>query len=108
MSNWLGEYSNVYLTDKQASKLACYVGDIKTTKGLIEQLSENIASKKANAPPYDENFPDMHFVILKKYWDYRKLNPQKFKPQSQEKTTADIVEESRQRYLERLKENESD
>ena len=77
LSFWHGEYSNVHLTDKQYSKLIQHVGKKEMLDGLIEDLSANIASKKENAPPYDENYPDMHYAKLKAYWDYRRLKGNK-------------------------------
>jgi len=74
LRNWHGEYANVHLTPVQYANLVQYVGKKDIADGLIEDLSANIAQKKENAPPYDENFPDMHLVKLKAYWKYRKLN----------------------------------
>ena len=73
LSEWLGEYSNVHLTPHQYSEFTQYVGKRDVADSLIEELSANIAQKKENAPPYDENFPDMHLAKLKLYWKYRKL-----------------------------------
>ena len=84
LSLWHGEYSNVHLTDNQYSKLIQIIGKKEVLDGLIEDLSANIASKKENAPPYDEEFPDMHYAKLKAYWDYRRL-----KGNSPPKTIAD-------------------
>ena len=70
---WRGEYSNVHLKPIQYANLVQYVGKKDIADGLIEDLSANIAQKKENAPPYDENFPDMHLAKLKLYWKYRKL-----------------------------------
>lgn len=74
LKNWHGEYSNVYLTPIQYAKLVQYVGKKETVDELIEDLSSNIASKRENAPPYDEEFPDMHLAKLKAYWKHRRLN----------------------------------
>lgn len=73
LKDWHGEYQNVHLTPIQYASLVQYVGKKEVTDSLIEDLSANIASKKANAPPFDENFPDMHLVKLKAYWKYRKM-----------------------------------
>lgn len=70
---WRGEYSNVHLKPIQYANLVQYVGKKDVADSLIEELSANIAQKKENAPPYDENFPDMHLAKLKLYWKYRKL-----------------------------------
>lgn len=72
LKEWRGEYSNVHLTPIQYAKLVQYVGKKEVAEGIIEELSANIASKHAKAPPYDENFPNMHLVMLKKYWEYRR------------------------------------
>lgn len=74
---WYGEYSNVHLKPIQYASLVQYVGKKEIADGLIEDLSANIAQKKENAPPYDDNFPDMHLVKLKSYWKYRKLGGNK-------------------------------
>lgn len=74
LKNWHGEYSNVYLSPIQYAKLVQYVGKKEIVDELIEDLSSNIASKRENAPPYDEEFPDMHLAKLKAYWKHRRLN----------------------------------
>ena len=73
LKNWHGEYSNVYLSPIQYAKLVQYVGKKEVADELIEDLSSNIASKRENAPPYDEEFPDMHLAKLKAYWKHRRL-----------------------------------
>ena len=62
----------MHLTDKQYSKLTAIIGKKEVLDTLIGELSENIASKRDKAPRYDENFPDIHFITLKKYWEYRR------------------------------------
>lgn len=91
LSQWLGEYSNVHLTDRQYADLVQYIGAKKKADELIEELSSNIASKKENAPPYDENFPDMHLAKLKAYWKFQKLRGDK----AQNKTLIDKQNEYR-------------
>lgn len=103
---WFGEYANVHLKPIQYANLVQYVGKKEVADGLIEDLSANIAQKKENAPPYDDNFPDMHLVKLKTYWKYRKLNGNK--PPDKEDKAAKIkneLDELTKKY--RLKECES-
>lgn len=103
---WRGEYANVHLTQKQYAKLITEIGNESTTDTLINELSENIATKNPKSPPYDENFPDVHYAILRKYWTYRKTRGAKSPPEIRPvKTTAELVEESRKLWLERLKDD---
>lgn len=79
LKNWHGSLTNVHLTEKQYGDLLAIT---QSTQGLslaIEQLSENIAAKNDKAQPYDEGFPDMHFIAVKRYWTYIRKNPDKFK-----------------------------
>lgn len=79
LKNWHGSLANVHLTEKQHADLLAIT---QSTQGLslaIEQLSENIAAKNDKAQPYDEGFPDMHFIAVKRYWTYIRKNPDKFK-----------------------------
>ena len=73
LKNWHGEYTNVHLTAIQYAKLIQTIGKKEMVDSLIEDLSENIASKREKAPPYDEAFPDMHFAILNKYWKNKRF-----------------------------------
>lgn len=75
IKNWYGEYGNVHLTKHQYDKLYALVLSKEHLTNLINQLSENIASKKEKAKPYDEKFPNMHYIALKKYFQY--MNVQK-------------------------------
>lgn len=75
IENWYGEYGNVHLTKHQYDKLYALVLSKEHLTNLINQLSENIASKKEKAKPYDEKFPNMHYIALKKYFQY--MNVQK-------------------------------
>lgn len=78
LDEWYGEYSNVHLTQEQYKMLECnIVGNKKVLDGLINELSNNIAQKNPKAPPYDEQYPDMHYAKIKTYWNYRKLNGDK-------------------------------
>jgi hypothetical protein len=79
LNEWFGEYRNVHLTSSQYGQLLSMIAHKQFLDDLINDLSENIARKRDEAPPYDEKYPHMHFVILKKYWKFRQLNPHKFK-----------------------------
>lgn len=79
LKDWYGEYKNVHLDVVQLGKLKSQILNDELLNELIEALSGNIAAKKENAPMYDEKYPWMHYVILKRYWQYRKTNPAKFK-----------------------------
>lgn len=74
LENWYGFYKNVHLTSNQYGRLLSEIANQSALDEIIEDLSSNIAQKKEKSPPYDENFPDMHFATLKAYWKYRKLN----------------------------------
>ena len=96
LKNWHGEYMNVYLTDEQIGKLKNLVLNDNFLSYLINDLSANIAVGKA--PQYDEAQPWGHYAMVKRYWEYRKNNPQKFKKTIQSQTTTeDIVEKVRKR-----------
>ena len=62
------------MTSNQYGRLLSEIANESALNEIIEDLSSNIAQKKEKSPPYDENFPDMHFATLKAYWRYRKLN----------------------------------
>lgn len=79
LENWYGEYSNVHLTKNQYDKLLSMMLSKELLQEIIDELSANIAAKREKALPYDENFPEMHFVACKKYWDFRRQNPEKFR-----------------------------
>ena len=72
-NEWRGEYANVHLTAIQYAKFVQTVGKKEVADELINDLSENIASKRDKSPPFDEAFPDMHLAILNKYWKNRRL-----------------------------------
>ena len=82
-SEWRGFYKNVHLTSHQYGLLLSEIANEQALEDIIEELSSNIAQKKEKSPPYDENYPDMHFATLKAYWRFRKLNGFK-KPQTKE------------------------
>lgn len=102
IKNWYGEYSNVHLDNEQLGKLKSLILNDDFLFFLIDELSSNIAVGRA--PRYDESQPWCHFAMVKKYWNFRKQNPGKFtkKAKKEGKTTAQIYEESKQRMLERM------
>lgn len=79
LENWHGEYSNVHLDKNQYGKLLSMMLSKELLQEIIDELSANIAAKKEKALPYDEKFPEMHFVACKNYWNYRRQNPEKFR-----------------------------
>ena len=106
LKNWYGEYQNVHLTDRQYNMLLTEILDKDKLAELIGELSENIACGNSKAPPYDENKPDMHYALLRKYWRFRRLNGgSKPQPQTQADRAAEfkkMVEDLGNKY--RLKE----
>lgn len=104
--NWYGEYQNVHLDDEQFGKLKSLILNDKFLNEIIEALSENIAAKRKNAPLYDEQRPWMHYVILKKYWRYRKLNPNKFTSDKSVKLSAMEDEDEMDKMLEKIRERQ--
>ena len=61
-----GSYSNVYLSKVQHGTLTQLMGGEEMLSVFIDELSENIASKKEQV--FDESFPNMHFLRLRKYF----------------------------------------
>lgn len=88
LSDWYGFYKNVHLTSNQYGRLLSEIANKQALDGIIEELSSNIAQKKEKSPPYDENFPDMHFATLKAYWRFRKLNGFSRPPTNTDKAKA--------------------
>lgn len=86
--NWRGTYNNVHLTDEQYRKLQTMILSKEKTDEIINDFSENIASNQGKAKPYDEDFPEMHFITCKKYWEYRKQNPEKFSKDNKKKNNS--------------------
>lgn len=82
-NNFYGEYSNVYLDEKNKGKLLALTLSEKLSEQLINELSANIERNKANR--YDEKFPNAHFEDLKSYLDYRRKHPEKFNTSTEEK-----------------------
>lgn len=62
-----GSYSNVYLSKRQYGALLTQSGSEKLLAILIDELSENIASKSDKDKVFDEKHPDMHYIRLTKY-----------------------------------------
>lgn len=96
LKNWYGEYMNVYLDDNQLGKLKSLILNDDFLFFLINELSSNIAVGRA--PRFDEKQPWCHFVMVKKYWDFRKKNPNKFKPK-EDKTSADKHNKERENRI---------
>lgn len=109
LNEWFGEYRNVHLTKTQYGQLLSMVANKAFLDEIINDLSSNIAQKQAKAPIYDENYPHMHFVIIKKYWKYRQANPSKFSTStSKNKQISNDREKAREqriKELEREREN---
>lgn len=84
--NFHGEYSNVYLDEKNSQKLMALVLSEKVIKTLIDDLSSNI--EKGKADRYDETLPNAHFEILKSYWEYRRKYPDKFRNKNEDTNTS--------------------
>ena len=62
-----GSYSNVYLSKKQYGTLLTQTGSKELLAILIDELSENIASKSDKDKVFDYKHPQMHFIRLEKY-----------------------------------------
>ena len=69
LSNFYGEYKNVFLNQKNYDSLKAMTLNEKLLKELINNLSENIEQGKEKT--FDETRPNMHFIRLKKYWQYK-------------------------------------
>ena len=69
----LGVYSNVYLSKEQYGTLTQLMGGEKMLSTLIDELSENIASKRDAV--FDEKYPKMHFIRLRKYFKSHQNKP---------------------------------
>lgn len=68
-----GEFNNVYLTERQKNEFDCLVLNKEVANNIIDELSENIASNREKI--FNEEYPDMHFIRLKKYWQNYKKRP---------------------------------
>ncbi|MBQ1988277.1 MAG: hypothetical protein II234_00035 [Clostridia bacterium] len=67
-----GSYSNVYLSKVQYGTLTQLMGGEELLTVFIDELSENIASKKEQV--FDEKYPNMHFIRLRKYFKAHQSN----------------------------------
>jgi len=75
--NFYGEYKNVFLLDERKRELEVLIASKKGLNKFIESLSENIASGKEQS--FNAEIPDAHYIRLKKYFEYWRKNPNKFK-----------------------------
>lgn len=78
IENFYGEYKNVYLTKNNYDKLKGFVLNDSVFNELINELSEQIAQKNERYKPYDDKFPNAHFIYLRNFWKFRKNNPKNF------------------------------
>lgn len=86
--NFYGEYKNVFLSNERKKELEVLFASKKGLNKLIESLSENIASGKEQA--YTAELPEAHYIRLKKYYEYWRKHPNKFKETSEiEETTEE-------------------
>lgn len=76
VNNFYGEYSNVYLEEKNKQKLLGIILHEGALKDLITALDEKIEEGKEEH--YNPGNPNAHFIRLKKYWEYRRKHPEKF------------------------------
>ena len=76
-----GEYQNVFLSESNYNKLL----GISLSKKLLEETIDNLSSKieEGAEQPYKSDCPNAHFIRLKKYIDYRRKHPEKFKEQEE-------------------------
>lgn len=75
-SKLYGEYSNVYLNEKQYQSLLALCLSDKLLNELINSFSCNIEVGKER--PYQADLPNAHYERLKSYYNWRKRNPDKF------------------------------
>lgn len=68
LKNFYGEYKNVHLNPVQLDALKALILNDKIVNQIINNLSENIETGKEKL--YDEKTPAMHYIRLKKYWQY--------------------------------------
>ncbi len=106
--NWRGTYNNVHLTEEQYKKLQALILSKEKTDEIINEFSENIAAKGEKAKPYDEAFPDMHFIICKKYWEFKRKYPAKFNPALNRKANKEDIARENMRLVEKWLENNNE
>lgn len=82
-NNFYGDLQNVYLAKREYDLLRSECLNDELLQELIESLSEAIAIGKYER--YDKQLPHAHYVLLKKFLRYRKLNPKKFIEEKEEK-----------------------
>ena len=90
-SKLYGTYLNVSLDENQYQTLLALCLSDKLLNELINSFSCNIEVGKER--PYQADLPNAHFERLKSYYNYRKMNPNKF-----------ITEEKKQDVWDRLAE----
>lgn len=74
-----GEFFNVCLTGEQYGKLLAMCMSQALLDSLIQALSEEIAAgTNPKYQPYKAENPDAHYVALKKFYNFRRKNPDKF------------------------------
>lgn len=91
-----GELENVGLTEKQYCSLQVMIMNTNKLNQYIEELSENIATKKELE--FDFKFPDMHKIRIKKYWindKNKKRTQQTVKTETKRKTASQMTDEER-------------
>lgn len=71
-----GEYSNIYLSSSNYGKLLAMCASEKILNQILDEFSGNIEIGKEE--PYKADFPNAHFERLRRYYNYRKQNPNKF------------------------------
>ena len=81
-----GEYYNVSMTEGQYQRLLGICASQKLLDELINEFSRNIETGKEK--PYKASLPNAHYIQLVKYYEYRKKNPDRFRPAEETKSTA--------------------
>lgn len=87
----LGEYNNVVLVKGQYETLLAMCASEKMLNELINSFSSNIEVGKER--PYQADLPNAHFERLKSYYNYRKMNPNKFTAETDKKDVWARLEE---------------
>lgn len=78
LDHFYGEYKNVHLTKKQYDTLYACILDKVILERLINELSEAISRPESRYKPYDEKYPNAHFLYLKAFWRQVKEYPERF------------------------------
>ena len=87
----LGEYNNVVLVKGQYETFLAMCASEKMQNELINSFSINIEVGKER--PYNADLPNAHFERLKSYYNYRKMNPNKFTAETDKKDVWARLEE---------------